>query len=56
MIISKLKNLFKKEELFECIVWDGKTMKYLDLNKQQIDDIENLPEYKEWSVTIKSEC
>lgn len=50
-MLDKLKNLFKKET-YACIVWDGKCMKYLNLTKKEIEDIENDPEKKDWSVTI----
>jgi len=54
-MLDKLKNLFKKEEKFACIIWDGKMMKYLDLTQKEIDDINNLPEYKDWTVTKKDD-
>ena len=56
MILNVLKNLFVKEQLFECIIWDGKIMRYQDLSQKQIDDINNKPEYKGWTVTLKKEC
>lgn len=56
MFIENLKNIFKKEKTFECIIWDGKTMKYQDLTQKQIDAISNNPEYKDWTVTLKDEC
>ncbi len=55
-MFDKIINIFKKEETFSCIVWDGKTMKYLDLSQKQIDDINTLPEHEGWSVTKKDEC
>lgn len=54
-MFSKIKELFVKEETFPCIVWDGKMMKYLDLTQKQIDEINNLPKYEDWSATKKEE-
>lgn len=56
MFIEKVKNLFKKEKVFACIIWDGSTMKYLDLNKKEIEEIRTLNKYKDWTVTLKDEC
>jgi len=56
MFLNTIKKIFVKEKIFECIVWDGKTMKYLDLNQKQIDEINNNLEYKDWTVTLKDEC
>ncbi|WP_164968101.1 hypothetical protein [Arcobacter sp. CECT 8986] len=50
-MLKKIKNIFKKKT-FSCIVWDGKCMKYLELTQERIDEINNDPKYKEWSVTI----
>lgn len=55
-MFDKIKNIFKKEETFSCIVWDGKTMKYLDLTKKEIEDIRNSPKYEGWTVTLKDEA
>lgn len=55
-MFEKIKNFFKEEEKFECIVWDGKEMKYLDLTQKQIDEINNDPKYEGWSATKKDEC
>jgi hypothetical protein len=56
MFLDTIKKIFVKEEVFECIIWDGKTMKYQDLTQKQIDEIRNNPECKDWSVTLKDEC
>lgn len=56
MFLNAIKKIFVKEQLFECIIWDGKMMKYQDLSQQQIDDINNKPEYEGWTVTLKNEC
>ena len=56
MFLETIKNLFKKQKTFECIIWDGKTMKYQSLTQKQIEDINNNPEYKNWTVTLKDEC
>ncbi|MEN8718525.1 MAG: hypothetical protein ABF301_07715 [Sulfurovum sp.] len=57
-MIGFIKNLFKKEETFSCIVFDGKKMRYLDLTQKQIDDINNgnKKEYEGWTATKKDEC
>ena len=55
-MFEKIKNLFKKEERFSCIVFDGKTIKYLDLTQKQINEINTNPEYEGWTVTKKDEC
>lgn len=49
-----IKNLFKKEEFFSCIIFDGKGMKYLDLSQKQIDKLQE--KNKEWTITKKEEC
>jgi len=54
-MIAKLKSLFKKEETFPCIIWDGKMMKYLDLTQKEIDDINTLPKYEGWTVSKKED-
>jgi hypothetical protein len=56
MFLNVIKNIFVKEKTFECIIWDGKMMKYQDLNQKQIDEIRNDSKYKDWSVTLKEEC
>lgn len=55
-MFEKIKKLFKKEELFDCIVWDGKIIRYLSLNQKQIDEINNSSKYEGWSATKKEEC
>ena len=56
MIINKIKQLFKKRETFPCIIWDGKTMSYSDLTQKEIDQINTLEKYKDWTVSLKNEC
>ena len=51
-MFEKIKNLFKKEETFPCIVWDGKIMRYLTLTQKQIDKMNN----QGLTVTKKDEC
>lgn len=53
-MFENIKNLFKKEEVFSCIVFDGKIMKYLNLTQKQIDKLQE--ENKDWSITKKEEC
>lgn len=55
-MFSKIKNMFKKEEKFPCIIWDGKMMKYLDLTQTQIDEIKTKEKYKDWTVQKKEDC
>lgn len=55
-MFEKIKNLFKKEELFTCIVFDGKIIRYLDLSQKQIDEMKTKPQYEGWTVTKKDEC
>ena len=54
-MFEKIKSIFKKEKTFACIVWNGKTMSYPHLTQKQIDEINNDPKYKNWSVTLKRE-
>lgn len=51
-MFEAIKNIFKKEEVFECIVWDGKVIRYLDLNQKEIDSMRE----KGYTVTLKSDC
>ena len=53
-MLEAIKNLFKKEEIFSCIVFDGKIMKYLDLTQKQIDKLQE--ENKDWLITKQEEC
>ena len=56
-MFDAIKNLFKKQETFPCIIWDGKIMKYLDLTQKQIDEMNNNSEkYPGWRVTKKEDC
>lgn len=55
-MLEKIKNIFKKEENFPCIIFDGKMMKYLDLTQKQIDEIKTNPKYKDWTIQKKDEC
>lgn len=52
-MINKIKNLFKKEEKFSCIIFDGKKMKYLTLTKNEIEELKKSPETKDWTITIE---
>lgn len=53
-MFEAIKNLFKKEEIFSCIVFDGKVIRYLDLTQKQIDKLKE--ENKDWTITKKDEC
>jgi len=56
MFLESIKNIFKKEKTFECIIWDGKTMRYQDLTQKQIDKFKTSDEYKNCTITLKDEC
>jgi len=56
MFLDSIKKIFKKEKQFECIIWDGKTMKYQNLTLKQINEMKSNPEYKKWTITLKDEC
>ncbi len=53
-MFGKIRNLFKKQETFPCIIWDGKIIKYLDLTQKQIDKMQE--KNKNWMITKKEEC
>jgi len=53
-MFDTIKSLFKKEEVFSCIVFDGKIMKYLNLTQKQIDKLQE--DNKDWIITKKDEC
>ena len=50
-MFKSIKKLFIKET-FSCIVWDGKTMRYLTITQKQIDKMNN----QGLTVTKKDEC
>lgn len=54
-MFDKIKAIFKKEQTFACIVWNGKTMSYPTLTQKEIDEINNNPKYEGWSVTLQKE-
>jgi hypothetical protein len=54
-IYQKIKSIFVKKETFPCIIWDGKKMSYLNLSKEQIENIEKDPKCSDWIVTIDKE-
>lgn len=56
MFLNIIKKIFVKERIYECIIWDGKTMKYQNLSQKQIDKIKNDPKCKDWTITLKDEC
>lgn len=51
-ILKSIKLIFIKEPTYSCIVWDGKTMSYMNLTQTKIDDIRNSKEHEGWSVTL----
>lgn len=51
-MFEKIKNLFKKEKVFSCIVWDGKIIRYLDLTQKQIDKMSK----EGLTITKKEDC
>ncbi len=54
-MFDKIKNFFKEEERFPCIIWDGKTMKYLDLTQKEIDKMQTSPQNEGWIITKKED-
>ncbi len=56
-MIKFIKNIFKKEETFPCIVFDGEKMKYLDLTQKEFDKINSDEKnYKGWTAYKRDEC
>ena len=53
-MFEKIKNLFKKQKVFPCVVWDGKIIRYLDLTQKQIDKFEKIN--KDLTITKKEDC
>lgn len=53
-LFNNIKNLFKKQEFFSCLIFDGKSMKYLDLTQKQIDALSK--KNKHWTITKKEDC
>ena len=51
-MFEKIKSLFKKQETFSCIVWNGKVIRYLDLTQKQIDKMSK----EGLTITKKEEC
>ncbi len=51
-IFKIIKSMFIKETIYPCIVWDGKTMNYMNLTQTKIENIRNSKEREGWSVTI----
>ena len=51
-MFEKIKDLFKKQEVFPCIVWDGKIIRYLDLTQKQIDEMTT----QGLTITKKEDC
>lgn len=51
-MFEKIKDLFKKQEVFPCIVWDGKVIRYLDLTQKQIDEMSA----QGLTITKKEDC
>ena len=54
-ISNNLKKLFVKEEIFPCLVWDGKIMNYLNLTQKEITKMENESDNKELQIIKKEE-
>jgi len=52
-IFSVFLNIFKKEKRFSCIIWDGKTLSYLNLTNKEIKTREE--ENKNIQITKKEE-
>jgi len=54
-IIKSTKKIFEKEVRFPCIIWDGKTMTYLNLTQDEIDKRLRETDNKELRITKKDE-
>lgn len=54
-MFENIKKLFKKEERYPCIVWDGKKMSYPSLTQKEIDEINNAPKYEGWFARLKDD-
>ena len=54
-ITKSIKKIFKKEVRFPCIIWDGKTMTYLNLTQEEIDKRLRESTNKELRITKKDE-
>jgi len=54
-IISIVKKIFEKEVRFPCIIWDGKTMTYLNLTQDEIDTRLRETDNEELTITKKDE-
>ncbi len=50
-----IKKIFEKEVRFPCIIWDGKTMTYLNLTQKEIDTKLLETDNKELTITKKEE-
>lgn len=51
-IFSILKNILKKQEKYSCIIFDGLTMRYQNMTKEEIELFKNKDEHKNWTLTI----
>ena len=54
-ICESIKQLFVKEEIFPCLVWDGKIMNYLNLTQKEIIKMENESDNEELKIIKKEE-
>ena len=54
-ISENIKKLFVKEEIFPCIVWDGKIMNYLNLTQKEIDKMEKESNNEQFKITKKED-
>jgi len=54
-ITKSIKKIFEKEVRFPCIIWDGKTMTYLNLTQDEIDKRLRETTNKELRITKKDE-
>lgn len=52
-ILLEILGLFKKVKRYPCILWDGKTMSYLDLSNEEISSMKK--ENKNLVITKKEE-
>jgi len=54
-ISNSIKKIFEKEVRFPCIIWDGKTMTYLNLTQKEIDTRLLETDNEELTITKKDE-
>jgi len=54
-ITTSIRKIFEKKVHFPCIIWDGKTMTYLNLTQDEIDKRLRETNNEELTITKKDE-